>query len=478
MRSLFLKIFLSYWIAQALFLVLAILVTLAIHPSGEISSVQAQQARFLSEAVQAYQTGGQEAARNYLRSVRDAQHVRPFLFDENTRDLTGRIPPEWILRVARGETATADSLRGRLGPARYLRQSMAASDGHSYMLVLEFPPQEHRFFGPHGVPHLGILIAIISSGLVCYILARYLTSPIVLLRAATQKLASGDLTARAGLPGTRRHDEMAELMRDFDRMAERLENLVNAQGRLLTDISHELRSPLARLNVALELARQRSGPEAGTALDRIDRETNRLNELIQKLLTIARLEAGDELIEKLPVHLEQIVHEIARDAAFEAQARRCQVEATVVDDCVVIGSPSLLHSAIENVVRNAIRYTQEGTAVQVRLEQGVAIEGDSLQGPEAVVRVTDSGPGVPEDALDKLFRPFYRIDDARGRQTGGVGLGLSITDRAVRLHGGTIKVSNRPQGGLMVEIRLPLSSAEVANAMDQRTTPVFSRGPV
>jgi two-component system sensor histidine kinase CpxA len=478
MRSLFLKIFLSYWIAQALFLVLAILVTLAIHPSGEISSVQAQQARFLNEAVQAYQTGGQEAARNYLRSVRDAQHVRPFLFDENTRDLTGRIPPEWILRVARGQTATADSLRGRLGPARYLRQSMAASDGHSYMLVIEFPPQEHRFFGPHGVPHLGILIAIISSGLVCYILARYLTSPIVLLRAATQKLASGDLTARAGLPASRRHDEMAELMRDFDRMAERLENLVNAQGRLLTDISHELRSPLARLNVALELARQRSGPEAGTALDRIDRETNRLNELIQKLLTIARLEAGDELIEKLPVHLEQIVHEIARDAAFEAQARRCQVEATVVDDCVVIGSPSLLHSAIENVVRNAVRYTQEGTSVQVRLEEGIAVEGDSLQGPEAVVRVTDSGPGVPEDALDKLFRPFYRIDDARGRQTGGVGLGLSITDRAVRLHGGTIKVSNRPQGGLMVEIRLPLSSAEVANAIDQRTTPVLSRGPM
>jgi two-component system, OmpR family, sensor histidine kinase CpxA len=477
MRSLFLKIFLSYWIAQALFLVLAILVTLAIHPSGEIASVQAQQARFLNEAVQAYQTGGQEGARNYLRSVRDAQHVRPFLFDENTRDLTGRTPPDWILRVARGQTATADSLRGRLGPARYLRQSTAASNGHTYTLVIEFPPQEHGWFGPHGVPHLGILIAIVSSGLVCYILARYLTSPIVLLRAATQKLASGDLTARAGLPGSRRHDEMAELMRDFDRMAERLENLVNAQSRLLTDISHELRSPLARLNVALELARQRSGPEARTALDRIDRETNRLNELIQKLLTIARLEAGDESIERVAVHLQQIIHEIARDAAFEAQARHCQVEATVVDDCVVIGSPSLLHSAIENVVRNAIRYTQEGTSVQVRLEEGVAIEGDSLQGPEAVVRVTDSGPGVPEDALDKLFRPFYRIDDARGRQTGGVGLGLSITDRAVRLHGGTIKVSNRPQGGLMVEIRLPLSSAEATNTIDPRTITVLTREP-
>ena len=168
------------------------------------------------------------------------------------------------------------------------------------MLIIDLPPEEHPFFGPHGVPGLGILIAIISSGLVCYILARYLTAPIVQLRAATQKLASGDLTARAGMPSSRRHDEMAELMRDFDRMAERLENLVNAQSRLLTDISHELRSPLARLDVALELARQRSGPEASSALDRIDRETNRLNQLIQRLLTIARLEAGDESIEKEP----------------------------------------------------------------------------------------------------------------------------------------------------------------------------------
>ncbi len=274
-------------------------------------------------------------------------------------------------------------------------------------------------------------------------------------------------------------------MRDFDRMAERLENLVNAQSRLLTDISHELRSPLARLNVALELARQRSGPEAGTALDRIDRETNRLNELIQKLLTIARLESGNESIEKLPVHLKQIIHEIAHDAAFEAQSRHCEVEATVVDDCVVMGSPSLLHSAIENVVRNAIRYTREGTGVEVRLEQGVGLPNMGLQNlgtpndgagrPEAVVRVTDSGPGVPEGALDKLFRPFYRIDDARGRQTGGVGLGLAITDRAVRLHSGTIRVSNRPQGGLMVEIRLPLSSVEASNPVDQQSMTILSR---
>ncbi len=475
MRSLFVRIFLSYWVAQALFLVLAILVTLAIRPSGELSSLQSQQGRFLSEAVQAYQAGGEDGARKYLRTVRDSQHVRLYVFDEQGRELLGRQPPEWIVRVERGQMRTADTFWGRLKPMQLLRESMTAADGHRYTLVTELPPEQRALFGPHGVPGLAILIAIISSGLVCYVLARYLTSPIVQLRAATQKLASGDLTARAGLPGSRRHDEMAELMRDFDRMAERLENLVTAQSRLLTDISHELRSPLARLNVALELARQRSGPEASSALQRIDRETNRLNELIQRLLTIARLEAGEESIEKQHVNLEHIVRDIAKDAAFEAQSRHCQVEATIVEDCVVLGSPSLLHSAIENVVRNAIRYTQEGTTVQVRLEQGIGIENDNLQGPEAVVRVTDSGPGVPEDALDKLFRPFYRIDDARGRQTGGVGLGLAITDRAVRLHGGTIRVANRPQGGLVVEIRLPLSPAETKSATDQRTVTILSR---
>jgi two-component system sensor histidine kinase CpxA len=469
MRSLFLKIFLSYWMAQALFLVIAIIVTLTMRPSGELSNLQAQEPRFLNETLQAYQTGGEDGARKYLRSVHDNQHVRLFIFDDQGRDLLGRKPPEWIEHVRHGQIRTADSFWGRFGPGQFLRQTIIADNGRRYMVIVDLPPEEHPFFGPHGVHGLGILIAIISSGLVCYILARYLTSPIVQLRTATQKLASGDLTARAGMPGFRRHDEMAELMRDFDRMAERLENLVNAQSRLLTDISHELRSPLARLNVALELARQRSGVEARSALDRIDREANRLNELIQKLLTIARLEAGGESIEKVPVHLELIVHEIARDAAFEAQSRHCEVEATVIDDCVVMGSPSLLHSAIENVVRNAIRYTQEGTSVEIGLERSDVDKG------EAVVRVTDSGPGVPEDALDKLFRPFYRIDDARGRETGGVGLGLSITDRAVRLHGGTIRVSNRPQGGLMVEIRLPLSSTEVSKTPGQRTFTILSR---
>ncbi len=457
MRSLFVKIFVSYWIALALFSVLTLLVASALRPSREISTLQAQQLTFLTEALQARQTGG-DAPWRYLRGVREAHHVRLYIFDEQGKDILARNPPDWIIPAQRGEMRTADTFWGRLRSTQFLRASTTGPDGHKYTLITELPPEENVVFGPRGIPGLGILIGIISSGLVCYILARYLTSPIRQLRTATQQLAGGDLSARAGVPQSRRHDEMAELMRDFDRMADRLQKLVNAQRRLLTDISHELRSPLARLNVALELARQRSGPDASSALERIDREAGRLNEMIRRLLTIARLEGGDESIQASPVRLEQLIQEIARDAAFEAQNRRCKVEVIIVDHCVVTGSVSLLHSAIENVVRNAIRYTQPDTGVQVRLETG-----QGSRGSEAVVRVTDSGPGVPDDALEKLFRPFYRIDDARGRETGGVGLGLAITERAVSLHGGTIRAANRPQGGLMVEIRLPLAAVELAD---------------
>lgn len=470
MKSLFVKIFVSYWIAHALFLILAILVASAMRPSREIADLQAQQARFLSESVQAYQTGGETATWKYLRGVHETYHVRLYVLDDHGRDLLGRKPPPWVPRALAGGIRAADTFWGRFRPNQFLRASMTMPDGHRYTLITELPPEPPVPFGFRGVPGLGILIAIISSGLVCYILARYLTAPIVRLRAATQKLASGDLTARAGMPSSRRHDETAELVRDFDRMAERLQTLVTAQQRLLTDISHELRSPLARLNVALELARQRSGSDASSALDRIDRETTRLNEMIQRLLTLVRLEAGDNSIERSPVHLQPLLQEIARDATFEAQSRHCRVDVESLADCVVSGNASLLHSAIENVVRNAIRYTEEGTSVQLRLESQ-----SGPAGPQAVLRVADSGPGVPEDALDKLFRPFYRLDDARGRQTGGAGLGLAITARSVSLHGGTVQARNRAEGGLVVEIRLPMVAIELPDESGV-ATPISAAG--
>jgi two-component system sensor histidine kinase CpxA len=243
-------------------------------------------------------------------------------------------------------------------------------------------------------------------------------------------------------------------MRDFDRMAERIEALMDSQSRLLKDVSHELRSPLARLSVALGLARQRATPEAESALARIELETDRLNQLIQRLLTISRLETGADGIRKARLSLRELVENVAHDAEYETQGRGCLVSAEPTDEYPVEANPDLLRSAIENVVRNAVRYTANGTTVEIRLQRRI---GD--QGEDIVVRVLDSGPGVPDEALEQIFQPFYRIDDARNRQTGGAGLGLSIAERAVRLHGGTVRASNRPEGGLEVEIRIPAAPA-------------------
>ena len=450
MKSLFLKIFLFYWLAQALFLVLAILVTLAVRQRGEFAAWQTQQAKVLATAVQTYEQSGEAPVRRYLDDVRESQHVRVYLFDEHGSEVSARSLPHWAESMRRGVTPPPRDIWQRMMPSPFQRQTITAASGRRYTMFVTLPPGP---FGPDGIPGLFILIGIISSGLVCYLLAHYLTAPVVRLRAATRRLAAGDLTARAGGPRSRRGDEIAQLVRDFDAMAERLEHSLNAQARLLNDISHELRSPLARLNVALALARQRSGPPAQTALERIDLEANRLNELIGSLLAIARLEVGDESQQKNSVRLGELIEEIVADADFEAQVRNCHVKPIVVEDCIVPGSPILLRRAIENVVRNAVRHTRQGTTAEVCLERS-----DLPAGSEAIIRVTDSGPGVPEESLDKLFRAFYRVDDARGRETGGVGLGLAITGRAVRLHGGTVRASNRPEGGLLVEIRLPKAS--------------------
>lgn len=459
MKSLFLKIFLSFWLAQALFLVLAILTTLALRPSHDLMSAEVSRRRVAEEAVAAFNQGGERAAREYIENFENAQHVRIFLFNAQGNEVSGRVPPLWATEMARSGRVQVRSWLDHVMPQRFFFEPAATASGERYLMLMELPPGPRVLFGPHGVPGLGLTIAIISSGLVCYLLSRYLTSPIVRLRSATQQLAAGDLTARAGASNNRGRDELSQLVRDFDMMAERLENLVNAQSRLLKDISHELRSPLARLNVALGLARQKTGLEAQASLNRIELEAERLNELIGRLLTVARMEGGEESIRMSIVNLEDLIREVARDADFEAQGRNCHVKCLVDLNVLVSGNPELLHSAIENVVRNATRYSREGSEVEVSLSRSE--EGAQ---PQAVIRVVDSGPGVPEEVLADLFRPFYRLDDARNRQTGGVGLGLAITERAVRLHGGSVKASNRPEGGLQVEIRLPLAAAVTANA--------------
>jgi two-component system sensor histidine kinase CpxA len=182
------------------------------------------------------------------------------------------------------------------------------------------------------------------------------------------------------------------------------------------------------------------------------------------------MEEGNQPTQMLPVPLGDLVCDVAKDAEFEAQGRNCRVRCDVVQDSVVLGNAALLHSAVENVVRNAMRYTHEATDIEIELERA-----ELANGPEAIIRIGDHGPGVPQEALGKMFRPFYRIDNARNRQTGGVGLGLSITERAVRLHGGSVTAQNRPGGGLLVEIRLPaLQQTPTDKVVVQQAVPSVS----
>ena len=280
-----------------------------------------------NDSVDAYEQGGKAQAAGVPAESGTTQHVRVYLFNENLEE----VATPAALRSGRcASPAEGRGFRTRIdfsraAPGIYAIRARPPTMAAPLHLVLS-PPPGPRCSSVRGVlPFPGLIILFISSGLVCYFLAWFLTMPIVRLRAATRKLAAGDLTARAGAPNIKRRDEVAGLMRDFDTMAERLENLVKAQSRLLNDISHELRSPLARLNVALGLARQRSGPESAAMLERIELEAGRLNELIGRLLTLARLEDGEQHAASTPVLLDEVVLGVAEDAEFEAQARHCHV---------------------------------------------------------------------------------------------------------------------------------------------------------
>jgi two-component system sensor histidine kinase CpxA len=260
------------------------------------------------------------------------------------------------------------------------------------------------------------------------------------LQTAVDRFGKGDLDSRAE---ESRHDELGELAGTFNRMADRIQTLLAAERRLLLDVSHELRSPLARLSVAVELAR--SGGDSGLPLDRIQKEADRLNDLITQMLEVTRVE-GDPGARKLThIHLDQLIGGLVDDCSIEAHARGCSLEMAKGPSIAIDGDGELLRRAIENVMRNAIRHAPPDSKIEVSLGNG---------GGRAKVRVRDYGPGVPEDALPRLFDPFYRVDTDRNRGSGGVGLGLSIARRAVELHHGSLRASNASPG-LLVEIELP-----------------------
>ena len=404
--------------------------------------------------------GGLPALREMLGEVRRPQI---WVLDAARRDLLGRsVRPELL---AQAERILADADGGDEGAARRL----TGPDGARYVAFVSRTygrPEDARGRRPGGpgpgpglMPGMdpgfgrrigqiaGIVAAVLASLLFAALLAWYFSRPIRALRSAFEAAAAGDLAPRFG-PAPKGGDELSDLGRDFDRMSGQLRALMDGQRRLLHDVSHELRSPLARLQAAVGLAHQQPDKVANS-LERIERESIRMDKLVGELLTLSRLEASSGVVRREPLDLTELVDAIVADARFEvAQASGGAQPRIVVDAAAplpVEGDPDLLWSAIENVVRNAVKHGAHGGLVEVVLR---------AEGATALVEVRDRGPGIAPDDLPAVFEPFFRAGASRSG-VDGHGLGLAIARRVVQAHGGEIVAANRQDGGLRVTMTLP-----------------------
>ena len=309
-------------------------------------------------------------------------------------------------------------------------------------------PRRPSIFGALSLPAISLTIlgiALVVSALTSWWLAEHLTAPIRRIQAGARALASENLDVRvsAGLEG--RKDELAVLARDFDAMADQLRANLGATTQLLRDISHELRSPLARMRVALGLARQ---PPADFTrqLDRLEREIERLDSMISQVLKLARLHGTDALLERERFELDEVIEELVRDANFEGAVKNCKIALRGTANNALLGSRELLRSAIENVLRNAVRYSPNDTPVEMQIAR-------ASSGLEIVIR--DHGPGVPAADLERIFEPFYRVAESRDRDSGGEGIGLAITSQVMKAHGGSARAVNANTGGLEIRLACP-----------------------
>ena len=434
MGSLFSKIFLAFWLSLIL---LGVALFSAERRLGdrELETHREWLMAHADTAAGLFAAGGIDAVQGWLRGLRRAERRPVFLLDETGRPLLRQRPHrDW-----RSDLPTHAGVH-KTGPGRFL--ILVEMPETRPTLLLGTLVDLGRLAGLDPVIRIAIALAI--SGLVSLLLAITLTRPLRRLRHAAQALAAGDLEARVGMHG---RDEIGALARDFDLMADRLRSMLDSQQRLLRDVSHELRSPLARLRVALELAEQ--NPARPDTLARIGKEADELERLVTDLLSLARLESGQVSLQRTRICLADLLRSVVNDADFEAQARKRRVELQVTEDGWVEGDVVLLRSAIENVVRNAVRHTPEQTAVEVELRS---------QDGGLKIEVRDQGAGVPETELMRMFEPFTRIAEARDRHSGGFGLGLSITGQVMTAHGGRVEAHNREGGGLAVCLFLPTVS--------------------
>jgi len=389
----------------------------------------------LESARDELQTGGKDALREYL-SYLDR------IFSSSSH---------YLLDAQGNDVLTGQSRANLLPPAPAVRSRIGA---HGHWVITHKSPDGKYWFAAEGqvverlqiwtfLPYYFLVIG--ATGVLCWMAAVGVVSPILKIAGTITRFGEGDLSARVH---TKRRDEIGQLGRSFNSTAEQLERLIVSERRLLGDISHELRSPLARLKFAVKLARTSSDTNA--ALDRIERDVNRITSLVADIVEITSIEGDPSVREMENTSLKKIVDEVVRDCSLEAQFRGCSIEVSGNIDGNVVGNRELLRRAIENVLRNGIRYTPKHSTIQLSMEE---------DGLNAIVAVRDAGPGVPEAALSRIFDPFFRVEESRDIQSGGSGMGLSIAKRAVQLHRGTITAENASPG-LRVRIAIPLAAQQ------------------
>jgi two-component system sensor histidine kinase CpxA len=448
MHSLFVRIFVLFWIAMALIVGGSIAVTVIVAARQYESPDVQRRSNVAIRASEVLGSGGIPALKDWLAANKSPEDRDLFIIGPDGRDILGRSLSSSAAR--RMEFFNHDMMPGpphspppprNFRPPHYAPQ-IVGPDGAAYTVLLM--PRRPSAFGALSLPGiwftvLGIALGV--SALASWWLARHLSAPIRRIQAGARALASEKLGLRnagmrvsAGLEG--RKDELAVLARDFDAMVDQLRANRAAITRLLRDISHELRSPLARMRVAVGLARQPAGDPA-RQMERLEREIERLDGLISQVLKLARLHGSDVHFEREEFDLDEVVEQVVRDANYEGAVKGCSVRLSGSAHAKINGNRELLGSAIENVLRNAVRYSPADTPVDV-----------SIEGRWIFIR--DRGPGVPAGDLERIFEPFYRVAESRDRDSGGEGIGLAITSEVMKAHGGSAKANIREGGGLEV----------------------------
>ncbi|MGO9257499.1 MAG: sensor histidine kinase [Bryobacteraceae bacterium] len=431
MRSVYAKILLWCFATLVLSLVAFVGVTFFMSMHARGGGMDRVDAMLLEDAAAVYQSGGEPQLAAYMDRLNSRLIQRRYFTNSEGKDLaTGEDRSAFFNDVAH-QWGVPHHSGGRFIVVQSSR------DGRYRLIIVN----DAAFDLTSYIPFYLLILAAVA--LVCWILALNIASPLHSLARTVDRFGSGDLSVRVN---SKRKDEIGELSRAFDRMAERIGTLVAAERRLLQDISHELRSPLARLSFAAELVRTAEDRES--AVDRIKKEIHRLTDLVGALVQMTRAEGDPSTNIPELVRIDQLVAEVVEDCRLEADARGCGIVIAAGNPITLRGDEELLRRAIENVVRNSIRYTPEGSQVEVSLETAC----NTVR-----IAVRDYGPGVPDWALTKIFNTFFRVDDSRDSATGGAGLGLAIAQRAITLHHGNVWAENAAPG-LRVRIELPLAA--------------------